>query len=57
MKVILIKEEEVKHLIDMLELKKLKLGGQQYPVDEIHRQFHYLVVNWFHDQGSSYPHL
>ena len=56
MKVIVIKEEDVRSLMERLELEKFRLNDRRDPVDETHRQFHYVVVSWLQEQGSSYPH-
>lgn len=56
MKVIVIKEEDIKVLMERLELKKLRLTSRhREPIDEIHRHFHYIICNWLQEQGSSYP--
>jgi len=55
MKVIVIKEEDIKVLMERLELEKFQLQGSQEPREAIHRQFHYIVCNWLQEQGSSYP--
>jgi hypothetical protein len=55
MKVIVIKEEDIKQLMSNLEIKKFRLVGGQLAEEEIHRQFNYVIVNWLHEHGSSYP--
>ncbi len=57
MRVIVIEEKDIRALVDKLELDKLKINPHigQSTVDQIHRKFHYTVVNWAHEQGSSYP--
>ena len=55
MRVIAVTEKDIKALMEQLEFEKLKLTGHQKPVDEIHRRFHYIVVCWLQEQGSSYP--
>ena len=57
MRVLIIKESEIHALMARLELKKFQLhrqGGQK-PVEELHRQFHYIVTNWVQEHGSGYP--
>jgi len=56
MRVIAIKEEDIKVLMERLELQKFQLNNSRETIDEIHRRFHYIVVNWVQEQGSSYPH-
>ncbi len=51
MKALIIKEKEVKNLLDRLELRNLKLTKGQFTEDTIHRLFHYEVVKWFQEQG------
>lgn len=55
MKVIVINERDIKQLIDSLKLEKMELSGTQLTEGEIHRRFHYIVVNWVQEHGSSYP--
>lgn len=56
MKVIIIEEKDIKALMERLELQKYRLTGHlKEPADEMHRRFHYVVVSWVQEQGSSYP--
>ncbi len=55
MKVIAIKEEDIQKLMDSLELCKFRFTRSQQPEEQIYRHFTYLVVGWFHKQGSNYP--
>jgi hypothetical protein len=57
MRVIIIEEKDIQALLAKLELAKFQLTGSQEPEDEIHRKFHYVVVNWLQEQGSTYPHI
>ncbi len=55
MKVIVVEEKDIRQLISDLEFEKLKLNRTQLPEEQIHRRFNYIVVNWAHEHGSSYP--
>ncbi len=55
MKVIVIKEEDILQLMVNLEIKKFRLTGGQHVEEQVYRHFNYVVVNWLHEHGSSYP--
>lgn len=65
MKVIVIRDDDAKALVDQLELAKFKQNGAYsqgiYKLDEkqknqaysaIHRWFHRVVVEWLQEQGA-----
>ncbi len=56
MRAIIIDDKDCKNLMDNLELKRIKESGNQVsmmgdPIDEAHRLFVYVVVQWLQDQG------
>ena len=51
MKVLIIEEKDIKVLEERLELQHLKLQGKQEPVDQIYRQFNYIIRTWLEEQG------
>lgn len=60
MKAIIIQDKDAKALLDQLELKKLqgvthmdKVGPPEQWISNMHRRFHYVVVNWLQEQGYS----
>ncbi len=55
MKVIVIGEDDIKQLMENLEFEKLKMNRSQLPEEQIYRHFNYVVVEWLHQHGSSYP--
>jgi hypothetical protein len=61
MKAIIIEEKDIHRLIDSLKLEKFEnMNINSTNIEEIkrqvHRRFHYIVVNWAKEEGSSYPH-
>jgi hypothetical protein len=64
MKVIMVTETEMRSLVERLELKLMqaKAGNSNTlwkttpeAMAEAHRSFHYEVVRWVQEMGSSYP--
>ena len=55
MKVIVVSENDITQLMENLEFEKLKLKRTQLPEEQIYRHFNYVVVNWLHEHGSSWP--
>lgn len=59
MKVIMIRDEEAKALVDKLELIKLRAkemgDDKRMSIDEMHRAFHYEVVCWLQEAGAKIP--
>jgi len=52
MKALIIEEKDIKVLEERLELQKLKIKEQgQTPLEQIHRQFNYIIKTWFEEQG------
>ncbi len=51
MKVLIIKEADIKILRERLELAKYKQHASQKPVDAIYRHFNYVVESWLIEQG------
>lgn len=60
MRVILVEEKDIRTLMERLELEKFQCRDR-YTSEELreamqmHRHFHYVVVSWLQEQGSSYP--
>ena len=56
MKVIIISDKDCVALLDQLELKSLKANNimpeKPMSVGDIHRAFHYVVVQWLQAQGA-----
>ena len=58
MRVIIIEDKDAKALLDRLDLTALKRDriwtDPEHPptVDDMHRAFRYVVVNWLHEQGA-----
>ncbi len=60
MKALIIEEKDVQALMAKLELELERFQLEKdamRPIDALHRRFHYVIVNWLHEQGSSYPHI
>ena len=61
MRIIAIEEKEIQQVIDQLELEKFRnLKGKEsieynQAVSDVHRKFHFIMVRFFQDQGSSFP--
>ena len=53
MRVVVIKDEEAKALLEKLQLIEFRLKEEHDPalVDEIHRKFHFEVTRWLQAQG------
>ena len=58
MRAIIIQDKDAKALLNSLELERMRTpipfrtgGDGKETISDIHRRFHYTVVNWLQDQG------
>lgn len=55
MRAIIIDDKDAINLLEQLQLKKYEVKDRipdNATVEDVHRWFHYVVVNWLHDQGA-----
>ncbi len=60
MRVIVLKEEDIKTLLEKLELLSFRLKQNENQkerqfISDINRKFHYEIVSFFQEQGSTFP--